>query len=168
MSGEKILGLSTRWARRLLIASLVVNFLILGTVVGLGLRHGPPDRGGFGRFYGEIIDLVGDEDRREAVRAALRSGRDGWRESREKRNEVWLSVADLLAHEPFDADAANAAFRSEVDDRAERRGASRESLVQAFLIMTPPERGAAADRIRAFVEERREHESRRHDGKRGG
>lgn len=161
MSGETILGLSVRWARRLLVASLAVNFLIIGTAVGLGLRHDPHDRGGYGRFYAEIAETVADEDRRAEVKKILKSGRDGWRASRDQRNTAWISVADILARDPYDEAALSAIFAEEVETRGAQRLESRASLVKAFAIMTPEERAAVAERIREFVEMRRSHDRRR-------
>ena len=131
-----------------------------GAGVGLGLRFGGHEHGGYGRFYGGIVDTVGDETRREQVRGALQAGREGWRKGREERNENWLAVADALEHEPYDEAAVTGIFAREVEADGERRLASRAALVKAFEIMTAEERDEVAEHIRAFVEMRRERKRR--------
>ncbi|MEL6794756.1 MAG: periplasmic heavy metal sensor, partial [Pseudomonadota bacterium] len=103
---DRILGMTTTGARRVLVASLVLNFLILGGLFGLGLRGDPTPRPDGGAF-GHITDLVA-EDRREAVRAVMKERSKLRRAARRERTENWRDIADQIGAENFDADALGA------------------------------------------------------------
>ena len=149
-TSAKILGLSISGARRLLIASLVLNFLIVGAVFGLGLRDDGPKRPNGGAF-GKITDLVG-EDRREQVAAIMAERGQLRRALREARTEDWREIAELIGAPDFAADAVNQMLHGYSDAHNDRRKAAYAPIVEALSIMTPEERAAVAEKTRAFAE----------------
>lgn len=150
----KILGLSARWARRLLVLSLVVNFLILGAVVGLGMRKDDGKTRGVGRHVvGEITQIIG-EDRRPEAKRILEDRRGNQRRFRAQRREDWRAVADLIDQPDFDADTLRAMLNRQADVHHEARRASLDPLVRVVALMTAEERAAFSARIRSFVDQR--------------
>ncbi|MEL7463630.1 MAG: periplasmic heavy metal sensor [Pseudomonadota bacterium] len=149
-SPVKILGLSIRGARNLLIGSLVVNFLIVGAVFGLGMREDGPKRPSGGAF-GEISDLVAEE-RRERVAAIMAERSKLRRELRRARTDDWREIAEIIGATNFDPQAVSIMLHDYSDAHNERRKAAYAPVVEALSIMTYQERSAVAEKTRAFVE----------------
>lgn len=146
----KILGLSLSGARRLLILSLVLNFLIVGVVFGLGLRDDAPKRPSGGAF-GDIAELVA-EDRRDQIAAVLAERSKMRRELRRARTDDWREIANVIGTEAFDPDAVSAMLHDYSDAHNERRKAAYAPIIEALSIMTAEERAAVAEKTRAFAD----------------
>ncbi|SFI56944.1 periplasmic heavy metal sensor [Jannaschia pohangensis] len=145
----------TRWA---LIASLLVNVLIAGLVVGALSQGRPETRGGNGSdFRGppEIAALIRGLDRPQR-RALLEAMRDvpGLREGRGRMGRVQAEVLDALEAEPFDSAALEAALsdRRQVQDDLARAGIT--AFVGFVAEMSPEDRARLATQARERAERR--------------
>ena len=156
MTGDapRILGLSAAWARRLLIVSLVVNFLVLGAIVGLGLRVGDKMSKGVGRHViGEITQIIG-EDRRERAEAIIRDRKGNQRSFRGQRKEDWRELAAYVSRPDFNADGLRDLLHEHADRRDQLRRTGFDPLVEVIALMTPEERAAFGAKIIEFVDDR--------------
>lgn len=146
MSGEapRILGLAPGAARALLIASLALNFLVVGVVGGAALKmrgeHGP-------RFNlaGAIAGAAAPE-RRGAVEAALAApGQHDWRTASRER---WSALAEGIAARPFDPAALEAALAAAEARRSDGRAARNAATAAALALLTDDERASLSGSIR--------------------
>lgn len=138
-----------RWMRGLLLASLAVNLLGLGAVVGAALTDGKRWHGVDGHA-GHMVRALNDEDRR-ALREQMRAARAEGREGREAHRAALRDLLAELRATPFDAAAVEArlaAVRGHFMDRLER---GQTLLAQRFAEMSPAERSAYADRLEAAL-----------------
>lgn len=159
-SEARLLGMPARWARRLLVVSLAINFLVVGVIVGVGAGHKGSQRiGTTVHLRTEIVRLIADEGRKAEAEAVLKDGVAAWRSSRSLRNDRWDAMAEQIEAAPFDAAALIASFDHGLDAREEARRTSRVALAEAIGMMTDAERAALADSLREF-RERRAHERR--------
>ncbi len=137
------------WTTLLLIASLALNLLVLGA-----LAHRAMDwrRGGHDAMAGPAMRFLRElpaerravlEPQVEAVRAALRQGRQGLKDAHKKAQE-------FLIQEPFDRLAFEATLRQFMDGEGSGRGAAIGPIVNLVEAMTPAERLALSKRIRKF------------------
>lgn len=122
-----------RRLRLLLIASLAVNLLIVGAVVGAGMfmkRHGPPH----GMRRGEDFGLMAftrtlEPERRKEIRKELRNARKEIRPLMEAIEEARSEAATVLAAEPFDRTALKIA----ADKVTEREQTLKAAALNVFL-----------------------------------
>lgn len=136
-----------RWTKRILVASLALNLLVVGALVGAFVSGGP--KGGAARFdltVGPITRAMTPE-RRDAVRLALRdSGAFRPADRREIRADMEVLVATLRA-ETFDA----VAFQDALARQRDRLQAGQETVIAAVAAqiaeMPLAERAAYADRL---------------------
>ncbi|MEO3386337.1 periplasmic heavy metal sensor [Mesorhizobium sp. CAU 1741] len=145
--------MSDRAPRFLLAASLAINLFVFGAVVGAGfmwLAQGQPDAPGAGQQRG--LRFAAEElsrDQRRAFRGALADARrqsasdiDGARAGREE-------VARLLATEPFDRAAVEAALAATRQSDMALRARLEEAIAGFAAGLTPDERARLADGLRA-------------------
>lgn len=115
-------------SRILLVASLGLNLLLLGAIIGTAssFRSAPPR--GFEFQLGPLGEVLPRKDRAEIGRELRRTLR---REDlgREDRAAIAASLIDMLEAETFDADGMTAVIR-EQQSRQER---IRESALSAFV-----------------------------------
>lgn len=150
----RILGFPAKWARRVLAASLIVNFLLIGVAVGVGVRVGDkPKRLGAGSIVHKLANIVG-EDRRDEVRRILEERHDALKEGRSVVTENWRDVADYLEDPAFEAAALRAMLMAQSEIRNEGRNASMRSFADALDVLTAEERAALADEVRELVDRR--------------
>lgn len=141
------------WLLAGLIASLMVNMLLIGFMVGGKMRHGPwgwdGHRGGPSAFMRGI-----PEDRRKELREAFEAGRKDLRERREEVRRLRGQARETLAREPFDKAAAEAALGQVGAARSDLYARASERFI-AFLS------GLSAEERRVFLSRHGKH--RRHD-----
>ncbi|MEM7490424.1 MAG: periplasmic heavy metal sensor [Pseudomonadota bacterium] len=138
-------GRRIRWA---LVASLALNVLVVGAVVGAALAHrGAPGRGGTGGPP-EIRAIAGGLDGGDR-RALLRALRDDGllREGRIRIRESRAEIAESLRAEPFDAAAFAAALAARQAVRADLATRGAGALAEVVATLSPAERAALADRL---------------------
>ncbi len=136
-----------RWQRRLLVASLALNLLIVGAVVGLAVSGG--SKGGPQRFdltAGPVTRAM-EPERRDRVRDALRDS-DVFRPANraEMRADTQALLTTLRAA-TFDEDA----FRAALTRQRARLQAGQEAVLNAVTReiseMSVEERTEFADRL---------------------
>lgn len=149
----------------LLIGSLLVNFLVLGAVVGMLLR-GAPSSGPrqVDLSFGPFTRALTDEDRRQVgadLRQRLREDGHDRRLSRTRRAADHAALIALLQEEPF----RPAAFAEQLGvERARMRAfadSAEAALVARVAAMSPAERQAFAGRLSRDYREREEHRGKR-------
>lgn len=142
-------GRGMRW---LLIASLALNLLVVGIVVGAMF-------GGPGRDHraGQPRDAVAPYTRalaprdRRALRRELRQSLFDRRPSSDALAAPYMQVVALLRAAPFDADALRTALTAQSAQAQARLTAGREVLLAHISAMTDAERRAYSDRLEAEI-----------------
>lgn len=143
------------WTRAILIASLVLNLVLLGAIAGAGISHrAAPDRrvaseGGLGLLY----DALPREDQRAMRRAVVA----GMRDHGPMRGAMVADTRALLAalrSDPFDRAAAEAAL-----DRQRARAAGflesgSARMLDHIAAMPVAERQAYAERLEETIRRR--------------
>ena len=146
-------GLSAplRW---LLVASLALNLMVAGLVLGHSLVHQGPGRGPrpMDMSLGPIAKALGADDRR-AILAELRGRGDLRAPGRQERRAVMVEVVEALRAEPFDEPRARTALEAQAGriDAVER--ALRDALLLRLATLDVEEREALAERIEADARE---------------
>ncbi len=151
-----------------LIASLVVNALLVGLVIGGALgkpgeRHRGHRGGGDDFMIARGLQSIVPESRngeiRQAFREAFVQSRGQWREKREARR----AMMDAISREPFEPATLDAAFeRMRAADTALTRN-FQETLVTQISELSDTERAELADWLEAVERERRERREERRD-----
>lgn len=143
------------WSRLILIASLVLNLVLIGAIVGAGLgRHTDAER----RPVGEpglalLFESLAPQDQRAFRRDVLLD-----RERRiTMRREIVADVRTLLAAlraEPFDRGAVAGALDRQVVRAASLLDYGAEMILDRIEAMTPAERRAYADTLEGKIRRR--------------
>lgn len=136
-----------RW---LLVASLALNLLVAGLVLGAVLRHDGPRRP-MQMGPGPFAQALSPEDRR-AILSELRDRPDLGPPSREERRQAMAEVLAALRSEPFDRDRAEAAMGAQSDRMATVQRAIQAAMVDRIGAMSPEDRAAFADRLESELE----------------
>jgi len=145
--------MSAKGWRWVLLASLMVNLLVAGAVLGHVFGFGPPMmRPPNGplvdyapqRFFADVA-----KQRRKELAQPFRDGRDDFQKFRSQAGLRAMAIADALSREPFDADALNALVDS-YSIGPESPAAKAAALVKdLYAKLTPDERALLAQDIRA-------------------
>lgn len=130
-----------------LVVSLIVNALLIGVLIGGGLgqrKAGPPPGGGAGGEQALIrgIDRSLPDEQRRLVRRAFRQA---FAESREQRiivRDARQRLGQLLAAEPYDAEAVRESFRELREADAAMRARIQDVLAEQFGALTVEQRRA--------------------------
>lgn len=148
------LGTSPRWLKLALVVSLMVNMLFVGAIAGQLLMRGKHH----GHRGGGIADVLRalPEARRKEVGAVWEQNRAEMRAHRDEVRRLRRAARDVIAKEPFDADAARAALAAVSAARAHARARMGEAFVDTMSKLTPQER-------QIFREQQRWHHRARHD-----
>lgn len=140
-----------RGLRFALIASLAVNLLFVGALVGLVIVGA--DRRSDGGVQGlravglaPILPALSQGDREELV-ARLRDSRDQLSDRGRPLGRAVRGFADALRSEPFDRVAAEAALAAQRDHGANLQEHGHGLLLDQIETMTPEARAELADRI---------------------
>lgn len=150
-TGSGVLGLSLPWTRRALIASLVLNCLLIGAAIGVGVKATEKRHHGSSAFIArQIADLTGAESD-DAERAAMkkahaerRAARRGWSEELEA----------ALRRTPYDPDAAAAIFASRRAERLAIVTERHEAMLAEMAELSDDERAELAGRMAERMEDR--------------
>jgi len=143
-----------RWQRRLLVASLALNLIILGAIAGLALSGGPKD--GPPRFdltAGPVTRAM-DDDRRDRVREALRDSgafRPGNRAQIRADMETLLTS---LRAETFDEESFRAALSRQRARLQDGQETVLDAVTNEISDMSLEERSAFADRLEQYMQNR--------------
>lgn len=137
--------------RAVLIASLAVNFAVVGIVGGAILSHDRDDRRHPTRpdsFAGPLTRALSDADRR-AIGREIRDHFEAQSDARSSRRAVTAALAEAIRAEPFDrarVEGHLAALKAEMD-----RGlkVAQEKLIDRVEGMSPEEREGFAERLMA-------------------
>ena len=142
------------WIKGLLFASLAVNLVVAGLVIGAVLRHGDmmghrTDRAA--QFGGPYTSALSREDRR-AIWQQMRAMPDEGRPDRAGIRAEFAAVVAALRAEPYDPGLVR-----DIVGRQFAAGMARQQAAQALLLerieaMTPAERAAFADRLSTRLE----------------
>lgn len=151
------------WVRVILFASLALNLLFLGALVGSGIdRARRPDRADIRELgFGPVTAALSQADR-AALRRAFLAEAAHRGEDRKAWREDTMRLADALRSEPFDVAAA-----AEVTAALTHRIAARLDLGTRLLLarigdMSAAERQGFADRLEAALD--RPHRGTREPG----
>ena len=97
--------------RACLLASLMLNLVVVGTVIGHGFGHNPMDRPG-AAHYGMFVPrkFFGDvaHERRRDLASIFRNKQTDFETVRQQSNAQALKLADALTASTYDASAVNA------------------------------------------------------------
>ena len=143
--------------RAVLIASLALNFAVVGVVGGAILSHDRDDRRHPPRpdsFAGPLTRALSEEDRR-AIGRAMRDHFEGQNSERSSRRAVTAALAEAIRAEPFDrarVEGHLAAMKAEMD-----RGliVAQEKLIDRLEGMSPEEREGFAERLMAQADRKK-------------
>lgn len=122
----------------LLVASLCVNALLGGIVLGWHMR-GPGDRGG---LFGPRLARDLPPDVRETLKAPFRARHDALRARFGAVQEARRRVADALAADPPDRAALAAAFASLRQASESARALAHEAVMDGLMRLPPETREA--------------------------
>ena len=143
----------SRGIRILFVLSLALNLLVVGILAGAWIRHGPPDREFSSR------GAIGAVLYRELPRADRRALRDGLRQSvdsRVLRNvRVGPELDALLRAEPFEPQAVRILMDRQASALMTGQNAMRDGWIEILSRMSPEDRLAYADRLKAALDKRR-------------
>lgn len=162
--------------RALLIVSLAVNLLLIGTVVGWGIGHGKhpgkwdirnePPVHAFGNPK-RVLRHLGKENHAEMDKI-LREDMKTLKPRLHKIYQLRREAFDTLNIKPFDADKANKAFAALAEAEAAVHRESSETMVKMLQVLPEEERNEVLQRMKEEAErrakERRERRTERRDG----
>lgn len=152
----------TRWVRILLILSLGLNLLILGSVVGLVARGGPD-----GRMPPPARDITAPYTRsfspedRKSLRKFLR---DEYRGKTTRRSDIfqeYRQAIDLLRADPLDGERLEALLGEQVKRATSRLDAGQRALAQHLKAMSFEDRISYASRLEEEVNKLTKREGRK-------
>lgn len=136
-----------RWTRILLVLSLALNLVVIGVVAGSVFGGG--SKGQNQRFDLTVGPLTRamDDDRRDAVRDALRNSGVFGRDNHNALRTDMQALVETLRAQDFDS----AAFQEVLGRQRARLQAGQDTVVRAVTaqieLMSAEERAAFADRI---------------------
>lgn len=160
------------WMKIALIASVTVNFLVLGTVVGGVIAHRmqppPPvmDRGADALTFGPLGGAFNREDRLAMRQAAEERGANFAAMQAAVRQDFQRLEAALKA-DPFDAEGVRSVL-AEIRARTLKRMDIGENLIlERLATMTPKQRERFVERLRRGVDRLSKHLEEHNHGPRG-
>lgn len=145
-----------------LIASLAVNFLVIGAVASAMFfaPHGPRHGGGRGEDYGLMaFTRVLSHDRRAPIRKTIKEQREVFKAMREDIDAARRQAAEVLVAEPFSREKMKEALGKVNDADLKLKTAAQDMLLKISETLTPEERQA----LKTWWEKRRGHRFRRGD-----
>lgn len=150
MSEQSSTPRASRWKTWALVASLAVNLLIVGLVVGAGLRGGP-DRGHYkpseGADFRSITQALPEKARGDLRKSVL--GRDGtMRERRQRSADLRRDLILVLEAETFNPGALETLFTEQRTVLGDLAKDGHTLLLETISQMTPEERATFAENLR--------------------
>lgn len=148
------------WLRLVLFASLALNLLVVGVIVGVIASGGPPARGGLDR--GDLVTpytRAMTEAQRTELRRALRRGflRERLRHGGLPQAEDYRAAQEILMRDPFDRAALAQVLDRQADGARQRLALGQVVLLDFLDQMTPADRRAYADRLAQEIDRRHRH-----------
>ncbi|SMR71451.1 Heavy-metal resistance [Aliiroseovarius halocynthiae] len=149
-----------RWSRWVLVASLTVNLLVLGLVVGANFSghrghdfdHRGPERGAIRDLgFGPIAKALDDKDRREIGRAFRRES-GSFKENRAALEQDFNTLLQVLRSDRFDPVRFETALSAQADRLRARGETLRKLVAEKVAAMSVDERNAFADRLEDAVD----------------
>lgn len=152
-TGDGAGGGKRNWTRLLLIASVTLNLLVAGVVVGgiIGHDRRPPRPVVGDVSLGPFTDALTKEDRAALVRAAQTEGRN-LRDMRKRASEEMREVIAALEADNFDKVKVQEMLQSFRTRSMERFALGERLMVDRLSEMTPEARKAFAARLREQTE----------------
>ncbi len=133
------------WLRLLLIASLALNLIVIGLVVGV-IRHGPPAKLAHGEPFGGPYLRAMDKDDRRAIIKDLRENSEGRRTRAEVQADFDRIIAALRAT-PYQADLAEEIILGQFKDIQTRAQGGTQAMLAHLRAMSDAQRAVYADRL---------------------
>lgn len=134
-----------RWMRILLVASLAMNLLVVGALVGAAIKGGGPWRGG-DHHAGPMARALDPEDRR-VLRKRMIETRTDSRDGRKAHRAAMQELVTLLRATPYDAEAVQTQMQEVRGQFLNRMERGQALLLGRLSEMTQAERAAYADRL---------------------
>lgn len=141
----------SRWLFPALVASLALNLLFVGGVVGAKVMHkryGGPHGADFG-LMGFVRELP--DERRKLIRDEIKKAREAMKPMRATVRDAWGEANAVLTVEPFDKQKFKAAMAKLSDAEVQFKTAVSNSLADTAEKLTPEER----KQLQAWREKRR-------------
>ncbi len=144
------------WVRGLLVASLALNLLIVGAVIGAVVSGGGP---GHGRDVARetrgtpFVRALSPDDRRKVVRGMV-AERRSLREGRDDLRDGFEGLLQALRADSFDEDAIRGSLERQRQAMRKGNEVGEKVLVARLAEMTAEERRAYADRLEAQIRRR--------------
>lgn len=141
-----------RWMIPLLVASLAVNLIVVGIVIGALLSPDGPRRGGDGQrsvrgVVGEPFFRALPEDARREMVRDLMANRDRARENRAALRQRFEAFLAALRSDPFDAAEVGRLLGEQRGAAVRRQELGEELLLKRLEAMSAEERAAYADAL---------------------
>ncbi len=146
---------SRRWTRIVLFASLAVNLLVAGLVVGALLAgpHGRDRTALRGLGYAPFVNALPKQDR-HALNHALERNEDSFRVNRAELKARFEELLAALRADPFDSNEVKRLFAEQRNRILERQRLGQDSLLERIIAMSPEERSAYADALDRNIKRR--------------
>ncbi len=137
-----------RWAKWLLIFSLVLNFVVAGLAIGAAIKfHKYGHSHGGIATVGQIMRALPD-DSKGAAREMLQAARPDLKALRADRRAVKSAVADAIEAVPFDAAAVEQAFAALREKDQIAKTSAHGVIVEILEVLSPEDRAAVAEGLR--------------------
>lgn len=142
---------ASRRIRIVLGLSLAANLAVVGLIAGAVLRQGDGPRGGprSAGFtaYGLPYMIALPREDRKAIKAAVRSGREGAVPDRAARRALYRDVLGQVRAVPFDAAGLAAALERQSETAIEVQKAAQAAWLDVVAGMTDAERNTYAQQV---------------------
>lgn len=138
-----------RWVMPLLLASLAVNLLIVGLIVGWAFSDGRTERakGPIRGVLGEPFVRALPESARQSMRRDIMQERGRFKESRDALRDRFQAFLTALRSDPFAPDEVIRLLKEQRQVGITRQEFGEELLLRRLSEMSAEERGAYADRL---------------------
>ncbi|MEL7482230.1 MAG: periplasmic heavy metal sensor [Pseudomonadota bacterium] len=147
-------------------ASIGLNLLLVGILFGHALRPAPPPDGGrrgpsAERQAAELLLRDASPQERRAVRRRLTAGWRGLGDERRALKAAQNDLVSALEADPYDANAASAAFERWTRAESRLRQSTQGILAQELVNATPEARQRLANRLKQQADQTERRERRR-------
>ena len=153
----RLLGMPARWARRVLVISLVLNFAIVGLIAGAAIRHHDHQAFGPGMMTLRHVMRHLPEDREATAKARLAERGGELRAARDARREARRAMAAALSADSFDGAAMEVAIDQFRDAQTQIGAITGDLFVAMAGEMTAKERA----RLVKWMQRRRDRGEKR-------
>lgn len=132
---------NSKWQKYLLIASLCVNVLVIGAMIGSSFKPVPEAkmRGSKMDGFGAFVRALPAEKRQE-LRKNFENEKSGFRKNRELSNEIRTKMRNAIVAVPFDKNALIQIFAEQNRLRTQQSVVGDQVWVELIASMTDDER----------------------------